>query len=61
MSNSKFEGPIWKTGTKDGSVYFEIWTCDNITRLVDGDLLPEVAYNIGKSLMDNAIKQGYVP
>lgn len=57
----KFKGSIWKTGIKDDSVYFEIWNGADTARFVDGELSPEMAYNIGKSLMDNAIKQGYVP
>lgn len=55
----RIKGSIWKTGTKDDMVYFEIWNGDNTMKIIDGDLLPEQAYNIGHLLIDNAIKQGY--
>lgn len=58
---TRVKGSIWKTGTKDDKVYFELWNGDNTAKIVDGDLLPEQAYNIGKSLMDNAILQGFMP
>lgn len=58
---TRTKGSIWKTGTKDDKVYFELWNGDDTRKMVDGDLLPEQAYNIGKSLIDNAIKQGYDP
>lgn len=57
----RIKGSIWKTGTKDANVYFELWSGDDTQKIADGDLSPEQAYNIGKSLMDNAIKQGYTP
>lgn len=60
MHRSK--GSIWKTGTKnDDLVYFELWNGDDTIKVVDGDLTPEQAYNIGKALMNHAIKQGYDP
>ncbi len=57
----RIKGSIWKTGTKDDSVYFELWNGDDTQKIVDGDLSPEQAYNIGKSLVSNALRQGYEP
>lgn len=54
-----YRGSIWKIGTKDNKVYMEMWDADDTTRVLDGELSPDEAYGIGKSLMDNAIKQGY--
>ncbi|TDZ92107.1 hypothetical protein [Mycobacteroides salmoniphilum] len=58
----KIKGSIWKTGTKDGAyVYFELWNGDDTQKVVDGDLTPQQAYNIGKSMVGNALKLGYEP
>lgn len=42
-------------------MYFEFWNNEDTVKFVDGDLQAEQAYHIGKSFMDNAIKQGYRP
>lgn len=59
---TSFKDAIFKIGTKDGKVYFELWNADDTARIVDaGELTPETAYNIGKAFMDKAIEQGYKP
>lgn len=56
-----FNNPLWKTGIKDSRIYFEFWTEDEAQRLFDGTVSPEVAYLIGKRMVDNAICLGYQP
>lgn len=55
----KVRGAIVKVGAKDRDVYFEIWDSEDTNRVVDTTFSPEVAYAIGKGLVDNAIRQGY--
>lgn len=59
--STAFRGAIWKMGTKDAKVYVELWDHDDTRKLVDTELSPDQAYDIGKSLMDFAIKQGHEP
>ena len=56
---SWLKGSIWKTGIKDRKVYVELWNYEDTQRLVDAELSPEQAYNIGRNLINLAIEQGY--
>lgn len=57
----KNKNALFKSGVKDDKVYFEIWNGEETKRIVDGHLTPKQAYDIGMSLVDSALKQGYSP
>lgn len=56
MNSVSFASATWTSGIRDDKVYIEIW--DGETRILDANLNPEHARQLGELLIDNARKQG---
>lgn len=57
MSRASFASARWVTGIRDNKVYIEIW--DGSTRILDANLDPEHASQLGHGLIENARRQGF--
>lgn len=55
---ASFKGASWSIGTKDSSVYWEIWNADRTIKVADGTVDASSARHIGQAFLDKAAELG---